>query len=110
MNFAILSAWITFIAAALLEAGGDATIRHGLRQHRTFFVLGGCLALGCYGLLVNSVKWDFSKLMGVYIAIFATVSILLARWALHEKVPATTWLGVALIVAGGLVIQFGGRS
>jgi len=85
MNFATLSAWITFVAAALLEAGGDATIRHGLRRHRTVFVLGGCLALACYGLLVNSVKWDFSKLMGVYIAIFATVSILLARWFCAKK-------------------------
>ena len=63
--------------------------------------------LGLYGVMVNSVKWDFSKLLGVYVGFFAAVSILFGRFALRENIPASTWCGLALIVLGGLVIQFG---
>ncbi len=52
-----LVAWLIFLAAAVLEVGGDAVIRKGLRS-------GG--------------------------------------WML-------TWVGVGIIVVGGLVIQFGQR-
>jgi small multidrug resistance family-3 protein len=109
MSFAPFSAWIIFVAAALLEVGGDAAIQRGLRLHRTVFVAAGFLILGCYGLVVNTVKWDFSKLIGVYIGVFAVVTMLVSRWVLREAVPATTWMGLTLIVAGGLLIQFGPR-
>ena len=100
-------AWLIFIAAALLEVGGDATVRRGLRGKSLFFIVAGMLMLGVYGVVVNTVKWDFSKLLGVYVAFFATVSVLAGRIVFKEAVPASTWLGLALIVAGGLVIQFG---
>jgi|SRR5665213_2704076 len=102
-------AWLLFVAAALLEVGGDAVIRRGLRGNKIAFVLLGFLALGCYGLLVNSIKWDFSKLLGVYIGFFALVSILCGKFVFHEKIPATTWLGLALILCGCMLIQFGRR-
>ncbi len=53
------------------------------------------------------VKWDFSKLLGVYVAIFAMVSILCGRFVFKENVPTSTWLGLAVILVGGLIIQFG---
>jgi small multidrug resistance family-3 protein len=53
------------------------------------------------------VKWDFSKLLGVYVAFFAVVSVLCGLLAFKEAVPISTWLGLGLIVTGGLVIQFG---
>jgi small multidrug resistance family-3 protein len=109
MNFGAISVWIIFVAAALLEVGGDAAIQRGLRLRQRVLVLGGFLALGCYGLVVNSVKWDFSKLIGVYIGMFALVTMLVSRWVLREDLPATTWMGLGLIVAGGLLIQFGDR-
>lgn len=99
--------WLAFIAAALLEVAGDAVVRKGLRGHGLAVVLLGCALLGCYGLVVNSVTWDFSKLLGVYIAFFALVSILCGRPVFRESVPASTWVGLALIMAGGLFIQFG---
>jgi multidrug transporter EmrE-like cation transporter len=68
-----------------------------------------CSASGCYGLLVNSVKWDFSKVLGVYVGFFAVTSILVGRLLFREAVPLSTWLGLGLIVAGGLIIQFGAR-
>ena len=101
--------WLVFIAAALLEVGGDATVRRGLRGNSIHFIIVGCAALGCYGLLVNSVKWDFSKLLGVYIGFFAATSILAGRFVFKECVPLSTWLGLGLIIVGGLLIQFGQR-
>lgn len=104
-----ISAWLIFIVAALLEVGGDALTRKGLRGGRMILIVAGFVALGCYGLVVNSVKWDFSKLIGVYVAFFALVSILVGRFAFKEAVPMSTWLGLALIIVGGAVIQFGQR-
>ena len=98
---------IIFIVAALLEVGGDAAMRKGLRGGGILFILAGFAVLGAYGLVVNAVKWDFSKLLGVYVAVFAVVSVLWGLLMFRETVPASTWLGLALIVAGGLVIQFG---
>ena len=55
--------WLIFIAAAVLEVGGDALIRKGLRGSSAAFIAGGCLMLSCYGVAVNIVKWDFSKIL-----------------------------------------------
>jgi multidrug transporter EmrE-like cation transporter len=66
-------------------------------------------ALACYSLLVNSVRWDFSKLIGVYVGFFALASVLCGRFVLQEKVPASTWVGLAVIITGGLIIQFGSK-
>ncbi len=103
-----LLAWLIFVVAALLEVGGDAAIRRGLRGGGLLFIIAGFVVLGCYGLGVNSAKsWDFSKLLGVYVAFFALVGILCGRYIFKESIPASTWIGLSLIVIGGLVIQFG---
>ncbi len=100
-------AWFVFIAAAVLEVGGDAVIRRGLRGSIVWFIVAGFLMLGGYGVVVNAVKWDFSRLLGVYVAVFAVVSVLTGRFLFKETIPVTTWLGLAIIVAGGAVIQAG---
>jgi small multidrug resistance family-3 protein len=102
-----LAVWLVFIAAALLEVCGDAVVRRGLRGRGLLCILLGCAMLAFYGLVVNSVKWDFSKLLGVYVGFFAAVSVLLGRFVFREDIPATTWCGLALIIFGGLLIQFG---
>jgi small multidrug resistance family-3 protein len=102
-----VAAWFIFVAAAILEVAGDAVIRSGLRGRGAGVIAAGCIMLGCYGMVVNLVRWDFSRLLGVYVAVFATVSVLCGRFAFGEAVPASTWIGLAIIVAGGLVIQFG---
>ena len=102
-------AWLIFLGAAILEVGGDASVRRGLRGSNLALIVAGFVALGCYGVVVNSVKWDFSKLIGVYVAFFALVSVLVGRFIFKEMIPSSTWWGLALIVAGGLVIQFGHR-
>jgi small multidrug resistance family-3 protein len=99
--------WFVFAAAAVLEVGGDASIRHGLRGRSTSWILLGCAVLASYGLVVNSLRWDFSRLLGVYVGFFAAASVLIGRVAFHEQIPCTTWCGLALILLGGLIIQLG---
>jgi small multidrug resistance family-3 protein len=100
---------LVFVAAALLEVGGDAFIRKGLRGQGWPPVLAGCLMLAIYGLVVNLVKWDFSRLLGAYVAVFALASVLAGRFWFREAVPASTWIGLGMILLGGLVIQAGAR-
>ena len=99
--------WFIFVVAALLEIGGDAVIRKGLRSSGFLLIAAGFVMLGCYGLIVNTVKWDFSRLLGVYIVFFATITIVISRLVLRENVSTSTWVGMAVIVCGGLIIQFG---
>lgn len=101
------AAWLIFLGSALLEVGGDAVVRRGLRGANVVIILAGGLMLAAYGLLVNTVRWDFSRLLGVYVAMFALVSVLCGRFVFGESVAAPTWVGLAIIVAGGMVIQFG---
>jgi len=100
-------AWTIFLAAAVLEVGGDAIVRKGMRGGGLAFMALGFIMLGTYGVVVNLVPWDFSKLLGVYVAIFAVVSVLVGRFIFHETVPLSTWVGIAIVVVGGLVVQFG---
>ncbi|MDE2060026.1 MAG: hypothetical protein KGL31_06955 [candidate division NC10 bacterium] len=100
-------AWLTFVVAAALEVGGDAAIRTGLRGSGLALIAAGFTVLGCYGVIVNLVQWDFSRLLGVYVGVFAMLSVLCGRFVFGESIPLSTWLGLAIIVAGGLVIQFG---
>ena len=102
-----LTIWLILVAAAVLEISGDALIRKGLREQGMLLIVIGLVALGGYGLVVNLVKWDFSRLLGVYVAVFAIVSILAGRFIFKENIPLATWLGLVFIVIGGLIIQFG---
>ncbi|MGD1076564.1 MAG: hypothetical protein ABR903_10890 [Thermodesulfovibrionales bacterium] len=100
-------AWLIFIGAALLEVGGDAVVRKGLRGSSLKIIFIGCVMLGSYGVVVNTVKWDFSKLLGVYVAVFAIISILFGRFVFDENIPNTTWIGLIVITCGAMIIQFG---
>ncbi len=102
-------AWLIFVGAAVLEVGGDAVVRKGLRGSSLIIILTGCAILGCYGVVVNIVIWDFSKLLGVYVAIFAIISILFGQFVFRENIPNSTWIGLLVIICGGLIIQFGSR-
>ena len=95
----ILVPLFIFVVAALLEVGGDAAIRSGLRGQKWAWIACGCSMLGVYGVVVNTVKWDFSKLLGVYVAVFALVSVLVGRFWFQEAVSSTTWLDVIWIAA-----------
>ncbi len=102
-------AWLIFVGAAVLEVGGDAVVRKGLRGNNLMIIMIGFAVLGSYGVVVNMVKWDFSKLLGVYVAIFAVISILFGRFVFQENIPNSTWIGLTVIICGGMIIQFGNR-
>lgn len=101
-----LIAWLVFVCAALLEVGGDALIRMGLRTSFWICLILGALSLIIYGFVVNLVRWDFSKLMGVYVAVFAVISFLVSFLWMKEPINGMTVLGLLIIVVGGLVVQF----
>jgi small multidrug resistance family-3 protein len=99
--------WIVpmLIIAAALEAGGDAGMRFGLKGKPVGFLF-GAVSLIAYGIVVNVPKWDFGRLLGVYIAVFFIVSQAIAVVAFREKIGAPILVGGALIVAGGAVLTF----
>lgn len=97
------------LMAAVLEVAGDAVIRKGLRGGGLVVIATGFVMLGTYGIVVNLLGWDFSRLLGVYVAVFATVAVLAGRAVFHEVIPPATYIGLAVVIFGGLIIQFGGR-
>ena len=93
------------ILAAVLEVGGDALTRWGLKGGRWWGLLLGAVVLFSYGLSVNLPKWDFGRLMGAYIAVFFVVAQVVAVVFFNERVALPVWVGGALIVAGGVLIS-----
>jgi len=107
MDFATVAPFAIFVAAAVLEVAGDALIRSGLRSGGAALVAVGFVVLGSYGVVVNLLNFDFSRLLGTYIGIFAVVSVLVGRFWFSEDVPAATWAGLVVVLGGSLIIQFG---
>jgi small multidrug resistance family-3 protein len=101
---------VIFVAAAVLEVSGDALVRAGLRGRGVVVIAFGCALLAAYGLVVNRLDLDFSRLLGTYVTIFAAASVLIGRFAFAERIRASTWLGLAIILIGGAVIHFGYRD
>jgi small multidrug resistance family-3 protein len=64
----------------------------------------GAGALAAYGLVVNLPRWDFGRLLGVYIAVFFVVAQIISVTAFRERLQLPTLLGGALIVAGGILL------
>jgi small multidrug resistance family-3 protein len=95
------------LLAALFEVGGDAMIRAGLRGHGWLLCGLGVATLGGYGVVVNLLALDFSRLLAAYVAFFAIVSVAFGRLLFGESVPTSTWAGLAIILCGSAVVQFG---
>ncbi len=111
MDFGTLSgklgATAVFVGAAVLEVAGDALIRKGLRGGGMVLIGVGFAVLGTYGLLVNLLPLDFSRLLGAYVGVFAVVSVLIGRFVFQDSVPTSTWVGLAVILGGSLIIHLG---
>jgi small multidrug resistance family-3 protein len=102
-----LLALAVLVAAAVLEVGGDALIRKGLRAPAVALVVAGAVVLGSYGVVVNLLALDFSRLLGAYVGIFAVVSVAFGVLVFGDRVATSTWLGLAVILAGSCIIQYG---
>jgi small multidrug resistance family-3 protein len=99
---------VVMLVAAALEVIGDALIRKGLRGSGMWLVALGFVVLGSYGVVVNRLALDFSRLLGAYVGFFAIMSVSFGRFVLEEQVPTSTWIGLGVVLAGSLIIQLGG--
>lgn len=100
-----MSAFPFLLLAALLEVGGDALVRWGLKSGRILgFLLGAAVLFG-YALVVNQPKWDFSRLLGVYIALFFVVSQATGALLFHETLSTGRMVGGLLIIMGGFCVM-----
>jgi drug/metabolite transporter (DMT)-like permease len=100
--------FLVLLAAALLEAGGDALVRKGLHSPallRLGFLLAGAIVLFAYGYTVNVLPWDFGRLLGIYV-VFLFVVAQIVGWLAFGQIPtARIVLGGACISTGGLIIS-----
>ncbi len=96
------------LLAALLEAGGDAVVRAGIHTPHSGLRWGlmacGAVMLFCYGYTVNAPRWDFGRLLGIYIVFFFLIAQIISWLAFGQRPSAALLIGGALIVAGGVVI------
>jgi multidrug transporter EmrE-like cation transporter len=100
-------AWIAFALAAIFEVGGDAVIRMGIKSNNVVVMIFGALSLAGCGLIVNTLDWDFSIILGGYVAAFASAGVLFGRFVFRESIPFTTWLGLGVVIVGAVIIQCG---
>ena len=102
---------LILLVAALLEAGGDAIVRYGLKAPTSFsrigFFLIGAFVLFAYGYIVNAPPWDFGKLLGVSVVFFFIAAQLISFFLFHTRPSISTLIGGAFIVLGGVIISIG---
>jgi drug/metabolite transporter superfamily protein YnfA len=102
-----IAALAVMLLAAVFEVGGDAMIRAGLRGRGWLLCAIGAGTLAAYGLVVNVLPMDFSKLFGTYVAFFAIVGIAAGRLVFREPIAPSTWVGLGVILMGSAIVQFG---
>lgn len=103
----MITTLLLLLLAAVLEAGGDALVRHGLKGpagNRLVWLAAGGLVLFAYGCAVNTPAWDFGRLLGIYVVFFFVVAQAISWAAFGQKPDGGVWAGGALIVLGGIVL------
>ena len=103
-------AMLVLAIAAFLEAWGDSFFQIGFYRSpnygRLAAIVLGVVVLGCYGAMVNTPRWDFGQMLGVYVVFFFLLAQLLNRVRLGHAPTVPVYAGGALIVAGGAVMTF----
>lgn len=101
---------LILLAAAILEASGDALVRRGLHSDSSMgrggFLALGAIVLFAYGITVNSPPWDFGRLLGVYVTLFFLTAQLISWLGFGSRPTLPIIIGGGLIIAGGLTITF----
>jgi drug/metabolite transporter superfamily protein YnfA len=107
------TALLILMAAAVLEAGGDALVRSGIHASassaRALFWLAGALVLFAYGYVVNAPPWDFGRLLGIYVVFFFVVAQVISWAAFHQKPDRYVLIGGCFVIVGGLIVSAGSR-
>lgn len=101
-------ALVVLAAAVFFEAYGDSCFQSALYRSSGIaramaFVLGAA-SLAFYGLVVNVPRWDFGRLLGVYVVLFFVCAQLIARIRFGQTPSVAVIAGGALIIAGGVII------
>lgn len=101
-------ALVVLCFAAFLEAWGDSFFQAGFYRSsgagRAVALVAGATVLALYGATVNVPRWDFGKLLGVYVVLFFLMAQLLNKVRFGQSPTPPVFAGGALIVAGGLVM------
>jgi small multidrug resistance family-3 protein len=101
-------ALLVLALAAFLEAWGDSWFQTGFYRSsgagRWLALAAGAVILASYGSVVNVPRWDFGKLLGMYVVMFFVMAQLMNKVRFGQSPGVPTYAGGALIVAGGLVI------
>lgn len=99
---------LLLLVAAILEVGGDAIVRVGLRSpggagRLAAFALGAAVLFG-YGIFVNTAPADFGRLLGIYVVMFFVVAQIVNRVAFGMAPSLPILVGGAFVVAGGAIM------
>jgi hypothetical protein len=98
--------------AAFLEVYGDSCFQSVLYRatgmSRTLAFAWGAVSLIAYGLIVNAPRWEFGKLLGVYVVLFFLLAQIIARVKFGQAPTLPILIGGALIVAGGVIVAISG--
>jgi len=96
--------------AAFLEAWGDSFFQAAFYRSqgmaRILMPFAGAAVLTLYGSTVNIPRWDFGKLLGVYVVLFFLAAQLLARVRFGQSPTPPIYVGGAFILIGGAVMAF----
>ncbi len=101
---------VVLALAAFLEAWGDSFFQVSFYRSsgmgRILAFAAGAVVLACYGAVVNTLRRDFGKLLGVYVVLFFIVAQVLVKVRFGQSPTLPVYAGGMFIVAGGLVIAF----
>ena len=94
--------------AAFLEAWGDSFFQSGFYRSsgsaRAVAIVAGTIILALYGSTVNLPRWDFGKLLGIYVVLFFLAAQILAKVRFGQSPTLPIYVGGSLIVIGGIVM------
>jgi hypothetical protein len=101
-------ALLILMLAAFLEALGDSLFQTGFYRTsgwaRWAALAAGGVTLAAYGASVNLPRWDFGRLLGVYVVFFFVLAQVLNKVRFGQGPTLPIWVGGGLIVSGGLVV------
>jgi small multidrug resistance family-3 protein len=105
-----LGAFAVLTVAAFLEVYGDSFFQVGFYRSsgagRVLALAAGVAVLAVYGSVVNVPRWDFGKLLGVYVVLFFLMAQIVNKLRFGQAPTPPIYAGGGLILAGGLVMAF----
>ncbi len=103
-----MKAFAFVLAAAILEATGDAVLRLALHHQsvtgRVGLFLLGSILLALYGTSLNLAPVDFATVTGVYVATVFVVFQMNNYLFFHQAPSPPILVGGALIISGAMVV------